>query len=241
MTKLAQDTKSPVYGYLQKPTMVDFPGRMATVMFTSGCNFRCGFCHNAPIMGTRREGLEWTKLEKACRNFQSNWVTGVVISGGEPTLWEEKLIELIDFLKNLRLAIKLDTNGSRPDVLEQALPKVDYVSMDVKCSLANYLKLVGFKHQDKIQQSIELIKQSGVQHEFRTTVIEHFHSDCEMKAIADLIQGAEKYILQPFVPRDNLPDEKLRTTPRTSPDRLKFLREKLQYCAQSVEAKGVGL
>lgn len=241
MTEPAQGKKSPVYGYLQKPTMVDFPGRMAVVMFTSGCNFRCGFCHNAPIMGTQREGLEWHKLESACRKFQSDWVTGVVISGGEPTLWGEQLIALIEFLKNLRLAIKLDTNGSRPELLEQVLPRVDYVSMDVKCSLPSYQDFVGFGDQDKIAQSIDLIKSSEVRHEFRTTVINHYHSDREMQAVGDLVKGADKYVLQPFVPRDNLPDKKLRTTPRTSPDRLNFLRDMLEHCAESVEAKGAGL
>ena len=239
MPNTDKQSTSPVYGYLQKPTMVDFPGRLATVMFTSGCNFRCGFCHNAPIMAHRKHGLEWSRLEKACRDFQSDWVTGVVISGGEPTLWGEQLIELIEFLKRFGFALKLDTNGSRPDMLKKILPLVDFVSMDVKCRLENYPKLVGFDDYDKIRESIELIKAADNRHEFRTTVIEHHHTDEEMQAVGELVKDAQKYILQPFVPRDNLPDEKLRTTRRTSPDRLTTLRDMLKESAETVEVKGL--
>ncbi|MFO7821300.1 MAG: anaerobic ribonucleoside-triphosphate reductase activating protein [Lentisphaeria bacterium] len=237
MTTTSQSEKSPVYGYLQKPTMVDFPGHLASIMFTSGCNFRCGFCHNAPLMAESKGGLPWEKLENACRKFKADWVSGIVISGGEPTLWDEQLLELIAFFRKFDFDIKLDTNGSRPRVLEKALPRVDFVSMDVKCSLEQYKSLAGFADTDKIKESIEMIKKGPVKHEFRTTVIESKHSDAEMLAIGKLIKGADSYILQPFVPRDNLPDEALRNEPRTSPDRLQELREMLDHCANSVTAK----
>ncbi len=226
--------KSPVFAYLQRASLVDFPGKLAAVMFTSGCNFKCGFCHNATLMGKTREGLSWARLEQACRQFHEQWANAVVISGGEPTLWGEDLTQLIKFFRRFGFAVKLDTNGSRPAVLEQVLPLLDYVAMDIKCSPDHYREYVGFPDRDAIRQSVRQIITSGVPHEFRTTVVEPFHTDDHALAMAGLIQGAKRYVLQPFLPREDLPGSEFRKLARTSPDRLMQLQELMRHCADEV-------
>ena len=113
--------------------MVDYPKHFAAVFFTSGCDFTCGFCHNATLIGKKQAGLSRDKLEEAAARFKKNWVNGVVITGGEPT-GADDLLDLIHFFKDrFGFSVKLDTNGSNPHRLAECLPFVDYVAMDVKC------------------------------------------------------------------------------------------------------------
>ena len=230
------DTTS-VYGYLEKPSMVDYPGRFAAVFFTSGCNFGCGFCHNAPLMGKKQAGLSWAQLESATRAFRKNWVNGVVISGGEPTC-NDDLIDLIHFFKQQGLAVKLDTNGSNPDALSECLPHVDYVAMDIKCGYTAYPEIVRFSDTDKIRQSVALIQEQSVDYEFRTTVIESIHTDEQREEIKQTVHGSKRYALQAFIPRDELPAEEYRSYPRTSAARLQELRDRMAGCADEILLRG---
>jgi len=232
------DDTSPVFAYHSRPSMIDFPGRLAAIFFTAGCSFRCGFCHNAELLGRRKTGLRWSRLESACVHFHKNWVDGVVISGGEPTCFEGELIRLIRFFRQYGFAIKLDTNGSRPDVLEEVLPLVDYVAMDIKCALGRYAEFVGFADADKIARSIELLKTATVAGEFRTTVVEGLHGEEEIAEIGALLAGAKQYVLQPFLPRQDLPDPEFRTRPRTSPAFLKKLVANLAKFDLTVQVRG---
>jgi len=214
--------RSPIFGILTNPSLMDFPGCIAAVMFTTGCNFSCGFCHNASLLGAPREGYTWDRLDEICRQFKANWVKGIVITGGEPTL-AGNLLETIHFLRKRGFAIKIDTNGSRPAVLRKVLPLVDYVAMDIKCSLARYPAFVQFCDLDAIRQSIQMILAGSTTYEFRTTVIEGIHSKDEMREIGAMIRGAQRYVLQAFLPRENLPDPVLRTKQRTTPALLRCL------------------
>ncbi len=208
------------------------------MLFTTGCNFRCSFCHNSTLLGTMRQGLPWERLQETCRQFRAQWVDGAVISGGEPTLWGKELARLIRCLKDAGLAVKLDTNGSRPDVLEEILPELDYVAMDLKCRLQRYPEFVGFHNHEAIASSIELIRQSGCRYEFRTTIIDGIHSEQEAAAMAETVKGARRYVLQPFLPREDLPDPVLRKTPRTSSEDLLRLRDVMQTAVAEVVIKG---
>lgn len=229
---------SPVYAYLEKPSTVDYPRRFAAVFFVSGCGFSCGFCHNASLMGRKQEGLSWERLESACIHFSRNWVNGVVITGGEPTETEE-LPELIRFFKTrFDFAVKLDTNGARPERLAACLPLVDYVAMDIKCGMSAYPELVGFSDTDKIRESVRLIRSRARDYEFRTTVIEPVHTDAQMQEIRTLIQGSRRYAMQAFVPRDDLPGESYRTLPRTTAARLHRLKELMSGCAEEILLRG---
>lgn len=229
--------ESPVYAYLTNPTMVDFSGHLAAVFFVSGCNFRCGFCHNPDLMRKKQKGISWEQLDAACRNFRKQWVDGAVITGGEPTLSED-LPELIDRLKSHGWAVKLDTNGSRPEMLNEVLPLVDYVAMDVKAGLSKYPELCGFEDTERIRRSMDVIRRKARDYEFRTTLIESFHSDEQVGEMGDLVSKSRRYVLQPFIPKEDLPDVTFRSLTRTSPDRLVEVRNRLAGCADEVLVRG---
>jgi pyruvate formate lyase activating enzyme len=218
---------SPVVAHLKQPTLVDFPGRLAAVFFLGGCNFRCGYCHNAALLATHRAGLPWERIEHACVSFRQHWADGVVITGGEPTLAPE-LPELIRRLKRHGFAIKLDTNGSRPDVLAAVLPEVDYVALDIKCSPATYPRLTGFAAVGRVAQSLDLLRAGTRAYELRTTLLEGFHTDADLRAVGQWIDGARRLVLQPFLPREDLPDPALRHAPRTPPQKLRAAAELLR-------------
>jgi len=213
------DELSPVVAFLKQPTLVDYPGHLAVVCFLSGCNFRCGYCHNAALLATRRAGLPWDRLERALARFRQNWVDAVVLTGGEPTLTPE-LPELIRRLKQLGFAVKLDTNGSCPDALAAVLPAVDYVALDIKCSAARYAGLTGFADTALISRSLDLLRARAGACEIRTTLLEDIHDDAELHRIGAWVRGLGRYVLQPFVPRADLPDPLRRDQPRTPPARL---------------------
>ncbi|MBT3375062.1 MAG: anaerobic ribonucleoside-triphosphate reductase activating protein [Lentisphaerae bacterium] len=230
-------TTSPVYGLRKNPTLVDFPGRMAVVFFTTGCNFECGFCHNATLLGKQCEGYGWERLRHVCERFRNQWVDGAVITGGEPTL-SSNLGELVTFLRDQGFSVKLDTNGSRPDVLAPLLPLLEYVAMDVKCSLPSYEDFVAFPDTEAIVQSVALLRAEAKDYEFRTTVLTDFHSDEEMHGIGDIVRPARRFVVQPFIPRDDLPSAKWCREPRTSPDRLKAVSELMKVYADEVVVRG---
>jgi len=208
-------TPSPVYAWLRNPSMVDYPGHLAAVFFTAGCNFACGFCHNAELMGVPRAGTPWEKLEAACRRFADDWVAAAVITGGEPTLSAE-LPELIRFLKKHGWKVKLDTNGSCPEMLSACLPLLDYVAMDIKTSLEGYGALTGYGDAQALTRSMALIMEGARDYEFRTTLIAGVHEAATLAAMVPLVAGAKRYVLQPFVPSETLPGACFRTLARTS-------------------------
>jgi len=218
---------SPVAAYLKQPTLVDFPGRLAAIFFLSGCNFRCGYCHNAALLAAHRAGMPWDRIEEACVQFRKHWADGVVITGGEPTLAPD-LPELIRRLKRHGFAIKLDTNGSRPDILAAVLKDVDYVALDIKCSPATYPRLTGFAEVNRVAQSLDLLRTHARAYELRTTLLEDYHTDADLREVGRWIDGASRLVLQPFLPREDLPDSALRTRPRTSPDRLRAAADLLR-------------
>jgi pyruvate formate lyase activating enzyme len=227
-----------VYAYLEKPSMVDYPKHFAAVFFVSGCGFTCGFCHNATLMGKKQAGLSRGKLEAACAKFKKDWVNGVVITGGEPTVADD-LAELVCFFKErFGFAVKLDTNGSNPERLAECLPLVDYVAMDIKCALSAYPEFVGFPDIGKIQRSIDLIRSEAKDYEFRTTIIETIHTNEQMAEIYETVKGARRYALQAFIPRDELPEEQYRTAPRTTAGRLKELQTLMAGCADEILLRG---
>ena len=229
---------SPVYGILQNVSLVDYPGKMAAVFFLSGCNFTCGFCHNAKLMGRiDLEGLPWSEVKKTSRRFRDNWVEGAVVTGGEPTLNPE-VIPFVEQLREWGYSVKLDTNGSRPQVLEKLLPLVDYVAMDVKFAPADYPERVGFSNIEALTESIRLIQTQATDYEFRTTVIEAWHSEEQMRAIGEWVRGSKLHVLQGFIPRDELPDPVCRTMPQTRSEVLHDIADLLRPYVDRVEVRG---
>lgn len=234
---IKSEAASPVAAVLQQPSLVDYPGRLAAVFFVAGCNFRCGFCHNAALLARPSAGFAWAELAARAAAFRDGWADGAVISGGEPTLSPE-LPALIALLKKHGFAVKLDTNGSRPEMLAAVLPAVDYVAVDVKTAPERYERLTSFADTAAIARTLALLRESSVDYEVRTTVIPGEHDDACMDAIGRWVRGARRWVLQPFVPREDLPNADLRSVPRTPAARLRELRERLSGCADEVLVRG---
>lgn len=189
---------------LQKTTLLDFPTKVACIVFLHGCNFRCPFCHNANLV-TEKELNPITITEEEFFHFLSKrkgLLDGVCISGGEPTIYQEELITFIRKIKDLDFLVKLDTNGTNPELLQKLLKDsfIDYIAMDIKNSKENYLKTIGLTklELDKIENSIKLIKNSSIDYEFRTTVVNPLHTKDDFRNIANWIGDCNHYYLQTF-------------------------------------------
>jgi pyruvate formate lyase activating enzyme len=233
---MAEQDDSPVVAYLHGPSMIDFPGRLALVAFVAGCNLRCGYCHNPALLGPPRAGLAWAQLEALVARFAAQWVDAVAVTGGEPT-FSPGLPDLLRFFKRAGWAVKLDTNGSLPAVLEQCLPLVDFVAMDIKVGPSAYGQFTGFTDTEAIRRSIALVRQCAL-YEFRTTILESVHDDNQMREIGELIAGADRYVLQPFVPRDDLPDHRLRDEQRPRLDRMQHIAAMMLPYVKEVILRG---
>lgn len=188
-------------GGYQKCSLIDYPGKVAAVVFTQGCNWRCPFCHNRSLVIPARfqpavpEEQLFAHLEQ-----RRGQLDGVVVTGGEPTL-QPGLAAFLRRVRALGYATKLDTNGSRPNVIAALLNEqlLDYVAMDVKGPLASYSRFAGH-HVDTgtIELSIELIRTSGVSYEFRTTLVGGLHTEDDLRAMAPLVTGAKRYAVQGY-------------------------------------------
>lgn len=192
-----------IFSGLQKLTLLDFPGYVACTLFTKGCNMRCPFCHNASLVVRADEQKPYTHEEiMYFLKKRQGILDGVAITGGEPTL----MPYLPDFMAEVRelgYKVKLDTNGTRPDVLADIIERglVDYVAMDIKNSREKYGQTVGFDSSynlGPIDESIALLKEGKVDFEFRTTVSKTFHTEEDIRRIGEWLAGKEKYFLQQF-------------------------------------------
>ena len=184
---------------LQKMTLLDFPDRVACTVFLPGCNFRCPFCHNSPLL----RGVDELSEEElfAYLKKRKGLLDGVAVTGGEPLL-QPDLEEFLGKIKALGLGVKLDTNGSQPQYLGKLLQKdlIDYVAMDIKNSPQKYDTTAGATGiLPQIKESVDLIMNSGIDYEFRTTVVKELHEASDFHAIGTWLQGAKAYYLQCFV------------------------------------------
>lgn len=229
--------RSVINAYRNQATMKDYPGRMSALFFTPGCNFRCGFCHNSGLFDATKT-YSWDELREICKKFRRQWVGAITVTGGEPTI-HRTLPETLRFLKRQGFAVKLDSNGSNPEMLEELMETVDFVAMDIKCSLEGYPALTGYSHVENLQRSIRLIMEKAKDYEFRTTVMEYLHTDEELLACVHLIEGAKKYALQAFIPHEDLPSEVLRTAERTRPSFLQHAADVVRPFVQNLEVRGV--
>lgn len=193
-------------GGLQRSSMIDYPGRICCVLFVSGCNFSCPYCHNPEL--ARGQCVE----EMSVRRFfefignRRNFLDAVVISGGEPTLSDD-LVDVCRRIRRLGLMVKLDTNGSRPGMLRRLLDAgcLDYVAMDVKTDFKHYGLLCSENSvTDRIKKSIAIVLSAGISHEFRTTCVKPLLDAEVVERILQYISGAQRYFLQRFVPSELL-------------------------------------
>lgn len=188
----------------QKLSLVDFDGHISATIFVSGCNFACPFCHNAGLVnGSEPQISESEVLDYLSKRF--GLLDGVCISGGEPTLYPD-LPKFIAKLKYIGYLVKLDTNGTNPEMVKYLVENklVDYIAMDIKNSEDNYIKTIGKDYDfGKIKTTIEYIMNCEIDYEFRTTLVKNLHTLEDIQKIAKLIAGAKKYYLQKFVDSGN--------------------------------------
>ncbi|MCM1568983.1 MAG: anaerobic ribonucleoside-triphosphate reductase activating protein [Roseburia sp.] len=196
-----------IYG-LNKTTLLDYPEHVAATLFTGGCNFRCPFCQNGGLV-LSPESQPALSLEEVLAFLEKRRgiLDGVCITGGEPTL-QPDLAEFIRKIKGLGYRVKLDSNGYRPWALEGLLREglLDYIAMDVKASRENYAKAVGFSNPEMslVERSIELIRGSGIDYEFRTTVVKGIHSIEEFEELGKWLAGSRVYFLQTYRENENV-------------------------------------
>ena len=189
-------------------TLIDYPGHVAATVFTGGCNFFCPFCHNPELVDAQKYKDRYFVSEPEFFDFLKNrrgLLEGICVSGGEPTLHQD-LPDFLAKIKKLGFLVKLDTNGSRPDVLENLISKnlVDYLAMDIKGPLEKYHKITKTETDlEKIHQSTCLARKFP-DYEFRTTVVPGLHRKADFLSIARWLEGAKKYFLQQFRPEDTL-------------------------------------
>ena len=198
---------------LQNMTLLDFPGKVACTVFLQGCNFRCPFCHNAELLPHEGESFMEEGDFFAFLETRKGLLDGVAITGGEPT-GQPGLVELIRGIKARGFSVKLDTNGTRPDILRQLAEEklVDYVAVDVKNSPEKYAQTVGLPHIDlkKIEETLAFLISGEVDYELRTTLVEQLHSTEDMEKIGIWLSGIvpgkkpKQLYLQSFVDRDSV-------------------------------------
>ena len=195
---------------LQKMTLLDFPGRVACTVFLGGCDFRCPYCHNFELAtGEAKPVMDDEELLAFLRKRQG-LLDGVAITGGEPCLHKD-LPDLLTRIHELGYAIKLDTNGYHPGMVERLIADslVDYAAMDIKNSPEKYARTCGVERIDMgpIRESIAILKETAPDYEFRTTVVAELHEAADFHAMGALIEGAKQYFLQAFTDRDTVPFE----------------------------------
>lgn len=200
-----------IIGGFQKVSLIDYPGKISSIIFTQGCNFSCVYCHNKELININNS-TENTYKEKEIIEFlkqRTKKIDAVVITGGEPTL-QKDLIPFMKQIKELDFLVKLDSNGTNPDVLKEAINSklVDYIAMDIKAPLEKYSSITKTNVDiEKIKESINLIKNSGIQHEFRTTVLKSLLTEQDILSINSLTSGANLFTLQKYVPSKDLEKE----------------------------------
>ncbi len=224
----------------QKLTLLDYPGKVACTIFTAGCNMRCPFCHNASLV-THIDSENIFNTDDILNYLEKRQgiLEGVCITGGEPLL-QPDIKEFISEIKKLGYSVKLDTNGTFPEKLKDLVDNglVDYVAMDIKNSKAKYKETAGIENLDlsKIEESVEFLINSKLDFEFRTTIVNEFHTVDDIQDIVVWISGAHKYFLQNFVDSGDLIGDTL--SPVTL-DILKKMQEKAIEIIPNTQIRGI--
>ncbi|WP_457638596.1 anaerobic ribonucleoside-triphosphate reductase activating protein [Persephonella sp.] len=218
-------------GGLQKFSMIDYPGKISAVIFVQGCNFRCPYCHNRELVLPEyfRRSIDEEEVFEFLKSRQGK-LEGVVITGGEPTIFPD-LPDFMHRIKMMGFYLKLDTNGSNPEMLETIIDRrlADFIAMDIKAPIEQYSEITGSQiSKEKILKSISLLKESKIPYEFRTTVVSGLHTYFDILKICTTINGAERYAIQNFHPSENLVDENFKTKSGLKKEELEKINEKLK-------------
>jgi pyruvate formate lyase activating enzyme len=216
---------------LQRVSLIDYPNKVASVLFTPGCNLRCGFCHNWRIASDPKPPFLQEAVALRILQSRKKYVDAVVVTGGEPTMHKE-LPKFLAKLKKRGFQVKLDTNGFYPNVLEECLAYVDYVALDVKTSLEKY-KLLGAKSTSGLLRTIEVLKTGKMAYEFRTTVVPELITAEDIMRICKFVKGVKTHAFQQFVPQDTL-DKRFEDIKPYAPEVINEFAETMKNYAENV-------
>ncbi|WP_018247993.1 anaerobic ribonucleoside-triphosphate reductase activating protein [Orenia marismortui] len=224
---------------LQRTSLIDYPEHITTIVFTQGCNYKCPYCHNPSLIANSSPDESYLPLKDFWQfiDKRKELIDAVTITGGEPTL-QKGLIDFIKDIKKNGLKIKLDSNGSNFKTLKRIIEAnlVDYIAMDVKAPLDKHSKITKNLNTKEISKSINLIKDSTIDYEFRTTVVPSIHSKLDIKEIGKLISGAKRYYIQNFRPINTL-DKKLKGVTPFPPAKLEEFKDIILPYVQEVQIR----
>jgi len=233
-----------IIGGLQKTSLVDWPGNICSTVFIAGCNFRCPFCHNPElVLPSEIEKIEAMTETELLTELVSRKkvIDGVCVTGGEP-LMSPDIVKLLHKIKDKGLAVKVDTNGTVPSLLQKLISDglVDYVAMDIKAPKEKYSSLTGVKANiSLIEESIKILKTSGIEYEFRTTVTKDLLSASDIKKIGEWIGPAKAYYLQHFVSSEKTLDPRMMDKKTYTPDEMKEMMASVADKFEKSEVRGV--
>ena len=220
------------FGGFQKTSLIDFPDRISSILFTIGCNLRCPFCYNGRlILDPKPPFLSEDDALKILLS-RKKYVDAVVITGGEPTM-NRDLPAFIKRLKENGFHVKLDTNGFYPETLRECLSYLDYVAMDVKTSLDKY-KLLGAENTDGLLRSVEIIKEGKIDYEFRNTVVPGIVSEEDIHEIGRIVEGARRFAFQQFRPGEALDEAFNSVKPYPSDIIIRFSKIMERYVSEVI-------
>ena len=209
---------------LQKTSLLDYPDKVASVLFTPGCNLHCSYCHNWEIATNPQPPFLQEAAMLEILEKRKKYVDAIVITGGEPCMHKE-LPKFLTKLKERGFSVKLDTNGFYPEVLQECLNHVDYIALDIKTCLEKYNQL-GAQDTDNLQKSIEILKKGKVPYEFRTTIVPEIVTPQDIEEIGKLSEGSKIHVLQQFIP-ENAPDKQYQKLQRYSSEIIKEFSDTL--------------
>lgn len=216
---------------IQKTSLIDFPDRIATVLFTPSCNLRCPYCHNWRIVLDPKPPFLNEETVMQILEKRKEYVDAVAITGGEPTLHKE-LPKFLKKLKEKGFAVKLDTNGFFPQVLKECLPYVNYVALDVKTSLEKYGRL-GAKDTADFLHTVETLKNGKVEYEFRATVVPGFVDKEDIPKMGEIVKGGRRFAFQQFIPSDTL-DKTFNTVKPYTADVITYFADTMKQYVDEV-------
>ncbi len=212
---------------VQKTSLIDYEPYIASVVFLAGCNFKCPYCQN-PDLALDKPELPIIPEEEALKFLEERkkWIDGVCISGGEPTI-QKDLPEFIEKIKSIGLKVKLDTNGSNPKMLKELIDKklIDYIAMDIKAPTGKYAGVVKLRvNTEHIKKSVDIIKNSGIGHEFRMTVVPTITGEDDIKEIGEWLKGGKRFFIQQFQPKTCLNKDFENIKPYTKEELERFMK-----------------
>lgn len=232
---MAELHKVKISGF-NKLTLLDYPGLTACIIFTQGCNYKCPFCHNASLLDNKDGTYDEEEILKFLEK-RKKVLEGICISGGEP-LMQKEIVEFIKKIKDIGYKIKIDTNGSYPEILKYLIDNklIDYVAMDIKNDIDNYKKTTGVTNTNIVMKSIDILLKSDIEYEFRTTIVKELHNEENIINIAKMIKDAKKYYLQKFIDSGDIVSNNLHPF---SDEEMLVIKTKVEKYIPNVEVRGI--